>query len=114
MQHMLDSRWHLQDFPLVDFYKLSLNLKYPCAPKNGVILPRFLVEMQTMRMTVCVDTLSPRKAQIGQTHMVRMETSPPNSKQPAVLVPYFREWNPTSPIRPQFSLGFIRHRRKFR
>jgi hypothetical protein len=95
---MPGSRRHLQDLPGADLHKLIFNFKHPFALENRVILPRLLVKMQTMRMTICVDTLLGRKAQIGQTHTVRMKTGLPNAKQPAVLIPRFRERNSTPPV----------------
>jgi hypothetical protein len=112
MQHVLGSRRHFQDFSFAGLDKLLFNLEYPFALENGVILPRFLVKMQTVRMAIRVDALLGGKAQIGQTHMVRMKTGLSNSKQPAVVIPWFREWDSTSPVKSQLSPGFIYGRRK--
>jgi hypothetical protein len=109
---MFGSRRHLQDLPSVDLHKLILNLKHPLASENGVVLPRLLVKMQTMRMTICVDTVFGGEAQIGQTHMVRMKTGLSKPKQPAVVIPWFREWNSTPPASSQLSPGFVYRRRK--
>jgi len=44
--------------------------------------------------------------------MVRVKTGLPNSKQPAVLISCFCQRRSTPPIKPQFPLGFICHRKK--
>jgi hypothetical protein len=109
----MPSSWrYLQDLPRTDFHQFIFNLKHPLALENGVVFPRLLVQMQTMGMTIRVNALLSREAQVGQAHTFRMKTCPSNPKQPAVLIPGLHQWDSASPVKSYLSLGFICYRRE--